>query len=112
MLNSWREVPAAPRHIPHFHLNILPDARSVRNTRAMIRTFLDFLRAHGHGQVYGQMATYGSRRNEGLFNRYGFRVMDRVEVTKYRGLYHSRVLLCTVLKDLRTVSSTGREHRM
>lgn len=112
MLNSWREVPAAPRHTPHFHLNVLPDARSVRNTRAMIRTFLDFLRAHGHGQVYGQMVTYGSRRNERLFNRYGFRVMDRAEVTKYRGLYHGRVVLCTVLKDLRTVSPTGREHRM
>ena len=112
VLNSWREVPAAPRHVPHFHLNVLPDARSVRNTRAMIRTFLDFLRAHGHRQVYGQMVTYGSRRNERLFNRYGFRVMDRVEVTKYRELYHGRVLLCTVLKDLRRVSSTGREHRM
>src|SRR6516164_3874964 len=92
MLNSWREVPAAPRNLPHFHLNVLPDARSVRNTRSMIRTFLDFLRAHGHDKVYGQMVTYGARRNESLFNRYGFRVMDRVEVTKYRALYQGRVL--------------------
>ena len=112
MLNSWREVPAAPRNLPHFHLNVLPDARSVRNTRSMIRTFLDFLRAHGHDKVYGQMVTYGARRNESLFNRYGFRVMDRVEVTKYRALYQGRVLLCTVLKDLRSVASTGREHPM
>ena len=112
VLNSWREVPAAPRHLPHFHLNILPEARSVRTTRAMIRTFLDFLRARGHRQVYGQMVTYGSRRNERLFNRYGFRVMARGEVTKYRELYHGRVLLCTVLKDLRRVSSTGGEHPM
>ena len=112
MLNSWREVPVAPRKTPHFHMNLLPDARSVKNTRALIRTFLDFLRAHGHEKVYGQVVTYGARRKESLFNRYGFRVIDRVEVTKYRELYRGRVVLCTVLKDLRAASCAAREQRM
>jgi hypothetical protein len=107
MLNSWREVPVAPRRTPHFHINLLQDARSVKNTRALIRTFLDFLRAHGHDRVYGQMVTYDARRKESLFNRYGFRVIDTVEVTKYRALYRDRVLLCTVFKDLRASGSTG-----
>jgi hypothetical protein len=112
LLNSWREVPVAPRKTPHFHINLLPDARSVKNTRALIRTFLDFLREHGHDKVYGQVVTYGARRKESLFNRYGFRVIDSVEVTKYRALYGGQVLLCTVLKDLRAPGSTGREQRI
>ena len=100
LVNSWREVPVTPRNTPHFHMNVLPDARSVRNTRALIRTFLDFLRSHDCRSVYGQIVTYSGRRSVSLFRRYGFRVIDRVEVTKYRSMHHGRVLLCTVIKDL------------
>ena len=77
-----------------------PIVRSVRNTRALIRTFLDFLRYHECRSVYGQMVTYSGRRTLSLFRRYGFRVIDRVEVTKYRSMHRGRVLLCTVIKDL------------
>jgi ribosomal protein S18 acetylase RimI-like enzyme len=100
LMNSWREVPVTPRNMPHFHMNMLPDARSVRNTRALIRTFLDFLRSHDCRSVYGQVVTYSGRRTVSLFRRYGFRVIDRVEVTKYRSIHGGRVLLCTVTKDL------------
>jgi hypothetical protein len=100
LINSWREMPVTPRNTPHFHMNVLPDARSVRNTRLLIRTFLDFLRSHGYQAVYGQMVTYPGRRTLSLFRRYGFRVLDRIEVTKYRSLHRERVLLCTVIKDL------------
>lgn len=112
LLNSWREVPVAPRNTPHFHMNILPDARSVRNTRALIQSFLDFLRAHGYHRVYGQMVTYSTRRNEGLFRRYGFEVIDRVQVTKYRDLHPEPVSLSTVVKDLRPGALAGRKQRM
>jgi len=104
LINSWREVPVTPRNTPHFHMNVLPDARSVQNTRALIRTFLDFLRAHGCQSVYGQMVTFSGRRTLSLFRRYGFRVLDRVEVTKYRQIHRDRVLLCTVIKDLSTAT--------
>ena len=77
LLNSWREVPVTPRNTPHFHMNVLPTARSVRSTRALIRTFLDFLRAHGHRAVYGQMVTFSGRRTVSLFRRYGFRVLGK-----------------------------------
>jgi hypothetical protein len=100
LINSWREVPAAPRYTPHFHINVLPGARSVKSTRALIQSFLRFLRAHGHRRVYGQMICYPTRRNEGLFNRYGFRLLARAEITKYRPLYPGRVLLSTVVKEL------------
>lgn len=99
-LNAWREVPAAPRLTPHFHINLLPEARSVKHTRLLIQAFLEYLHARGHKLVYGQMVTYETRRNDRLFERYGFRVTDRVEVTKYRRLYPGRVFLSTVVKDL------------
>ena len=109
LINSWREVPVTPRNTPHFHMNVLADARSVRTTRALIRTFLDFLRLHGCRAVYGQMNTYSGRRTVSLFKRYGFRVMDRVEVTKYRSLYAGRVRLCTVIKDLNAAAYGHRK---
>ena len=107
LMNSWREVPVTPRNTPHFHMNVLPDARSVRNTRALIRTFLDFLRSHGCQSVYGQMVTFSNRRTLSLFRRYGFRVLDRVEVTKFRAMHRDRVLLCTVIKDLSGLTRNG-----
>ena len=112
LLKSWREIPVAPRNTPHFHMNILPNARSVRNTRALVHSLLDFLRAHGHRRVYGQMVAYASRRNEGLFKRYGFEVIDRVQVTKYRALHPEPVSFATVVKDLRPAAlGGGREGR-
>jgi ribosomal protein S18 acetylase RimI-like enzyme len=109
LMNSWREVPVTPRNTPHFHMNVLPDARSVKSTRTLIRTFLDLLRSEGYRAVYGQMVTYPGRRTVSLFRRYGFRVMDRVEVTKYRSMHRGRVLLCTVIKDLRRTNWNGRK---
>jgi len=112
LLNSWREVPAAPRNTPHFHMNVLPEARSIRSTRALIQSFLNFLRAHGHRRVYGQIVTYATRRNEAFFNRYGFQVVDRVPVTKYRKHFSGRVLLSTVVKDLGATASNGSQERI
>jgi hypothetical protein len=113
--NAWREMPAAPRFTPHFHINLLSDARSVRHTRLLIQAFLQLLHNRGHKHVYGQMVTYDTRRKDSLFARYGFRVIDRVEVTKYRRCYPRRVFLSTVVRDLRSgpelVSIPGRARR-
>lgn len=98
--NAWREVPAAPRNTPHFHINLLPEAKSVASTRALIQAFLTFLHQRGHRSVCGQMVTFATRRTEALFSRYGFRVIEQVELTKYRAHYPGRVLLSTVVKDL------------
>lgn len=101
LLNGWRETPPAPRGLPHFHINLLPEARTVRGTRELIGRFLSHLEACGERGVYGQMVTMGSRRGERLFERYGFRVLNRSEITKYRDFYPEPVYLCTVVKDFR-----------
>ena len=98
--NGWREVPAAPRRTAHFHINLLPEARSVPTTRALMDVYLKYLHERGEKRVYGQMVTFESRRGEKMFERYGFRVMNRAEISKYRALHPEPVFLCTVVKNL------------
>ena len=70
--NGWREVPAAPRRTPHFHINLLPDARKMSTTRALMSAYLSYLYRCGEKRVYGQIVTFESRRGEKMFERYGF----------------------------------------
>jgi hypothetical protein len=102
VMNGWREVPAAPRRTPHFHINLSPDARKVSTTRALISAYLSYLYRCGEKRVYGQIVTFESRRGEKMFERYGFRVMNRAEITKYKAFYPESVYLSTVIKNLET----------
>ncbi len=100
ILNSWREVPPAPKKMPHFHINLLPQTKNVSRTRCLIDAFLSYLADCGEKSVYGQVVTFSNRRGAQMFERYGFRVWNRSEITKYRKLYPKPVFLCTVVKDL------------
>lgn len=102
IMNGWREVPAAPARMPHFHINLLPEARKISTTRALMSAYLGYLYRCGEKQVYGQIVTFESRRGEKMFERYGFRVMNRAEITKYRAFYPESVYLSTVIKNLET----------
>jgi len=97
---SWREVPDAPKGMPHFHINLLKDVRGVGETRELIDRFLDYLYRCGEKSVYGQMVVFDDRRGERMFARYGFRVLNSSEVTKFRKFHPGRVFLFTVMKDL------------
>jgi hypothetical protein len=113
LVNGWREVPAAPRRVPHFHINLLPDARKMSTTRALMSAYLSYLYRCGEKRVYGQIVTFESRRGEKMFERYGFRVLNRAEITKYKAFYPQSVYLSTVIKNLETaeplrVSSRSR----
>jgi L-amino acid N-acyltransferase YncA len=111
-LNAWREIPAAPRFTPHLHINLLPETRSVKHTRLLIQSFLELVHQRGHKRVYGQMVTYEDRRSDKLFARYGFYVLDRVEVTKFRRSYPGRVFLSTVVRNLRTGPALAKVPRL
>lgn len=102
LMNGWREVPAAPRRVPHFHINLLPDARKMSTTRALISAYLSYLYRCGEKRVYGQIVTFESRRGEQMFERYGFIVLNRAEITKYKAFYPQSVYLSTVIKNLET----------
>jgi len=100
LTQARKENPFTPPGIPHFHFNIRPEARSVGATRELVDTFLQYLYDHGEKQVYGQVVTYESRRGDRMFARYGFRVIDQREVTKYRDFHPGKIQLFTILKDL------------
>jgi len=100
LLNAWREVPAVPRRIPHFHFNMLPEAQGIAGTRELLVSYFNHLRAHGEKQVFGQVVTFEDRRGARVFERYGFRVLEKKEITKYRAHRSDPVYLCTVIKDL------------
>jgi len=82
----------------------LPDARKVATTRALISAYLSYLYSCGEKRVYGQIVTFESRRGEKMFERYGFRVVNRAEITKYKAFYPESVYLSTVIKTLETPS--------
>ncbi len=100
--HGWREVPAAPRRTPHFHINLLPEARKIATTRALMSAYLSYLYRSGEKRVYGQIVTFESRRGEKMFERYGFKVLNRAEITKYKAFYPESVYLSTVIKNLET----------
>jgi hypothetical protein len=97
---AWREVPASPRRTAHFHVNLLAGARSVAQTRALMDSYLKYLSENGEKRVFGQMVVFEDRRGTKMFERYGFRVLNKAEITKYRDIHPGPVYLCTVVKDL------------
>jgi hypothetical protein len=56
--------------------------------------------------VCGQIITFESRRGEKMFERYGFKVLNRAEITKYKAFYPESVYLSTVSKNLETARPT------
>lgn len=100
LTQAWREVPAVPRKAAHFHFNVLPDFRKLATTRALTEAYFEHLRACGEKRVYGQVVVFEDRRGAKLFERYGFKVFNRSEITKYRHLHPERIYLCTVIKEL------------
>ena len=102
LTHGWREVPAAPRRVAHFHINLLPEARKMSTTRLLMSAYLSYLYRCGEKHVYGQIVTFESRRGEKMFERYGFKVLNRAEITKYKAFYPESVYLSTVIKTLET----------
>jgi len=98
--NSWREVPATPKHMAHFHFNVYPEAKGLRQTTQMLNRYLDFLRRHGEKAVFGQMVTFESKRSAKTLERFGFRLVERREITKWRGKHPEPVYLTTVVRHL------------
>ena len=97
--NGWREVPAAPRRTPHFHMNFMVEARGSLGAKKLFDAFMEYLSSSGVKRVYGQMASFEARRGEAMFRRYGFKVLNRSEITKYREFRHDPVYLSTVIRD-------------
>ena len=72
----------------------------------------EYLHEHGEKRVYGQMVVFEDRRGTKMFERYGFKVMNRAEITKYRDLHPTRCISAPWSRTSRTTaSSTPRRPR-
>lgn len=99
-MNSWREVPDAPRNLGHFHLNFLPGLKSISAIRTALEHYLRFLADHGVKQISAQMVTFDDRRTLRLFERYGFKVLNRSRISKFERFTPEPVYLTTIVKDV------------
>jgi hypothetical protein len=84
----------------HLHINRLPALKNIHQTREMMEFFLNQLVKLGEKSVYGQVVTFSNKRSERTFARYGFDVIDTVEVTKYKKYTDRKIFLFTIVKDL------------
>ena len=100
LTQARKEVPFTPPDMPHIHINILGPAKSVPITRRMIDHYFDHLVRCGEKAVYGQIVSFEDRRGARLFMRWGFKLVDRREVTKYKDYDSRKVYLLTIVKDL------------
>lgn len=100
VFRASRETPDAPADAGHFHINLLPAHRRGRLGRKLVFGFLDSLPARGITRIYGQIQTRDDRRTERLFERYGFRLLDRREITKFKRFDPAPVYVSTVFLDL------------
>jgi hypothetical protein len=98
--NARREVPPSPRRIGHFHVNFLPQVKSIAAFREILERFLRFLADQNVTQISAQMVTFDDRRGIALLERYGFRVLNRSEITKFKEFTNQTVYLSTILRDL------------
>jgi predicted N-acetyltransferase YhbS len=100
LTQARKEVPFTPPNMAHFHFNVLAEARSVPACRDLVDSELKYLAAQGEKQVYGHVVATDTRRGDRMFARYGFKVVDTREVTKYRAFHPGKIQLLTVVKDL------------
>ncbi len=101
LTSGRKETPPAPPKTSHFHINILPEARTILISREIFRAFFDHCLANGQPRVHAQIVTFENRRTTAMFRRYGFRVLNRLEVTKYRPYTDQPVFLTTVYQELK-----------
>ena len=100
-LKGTKETPAAPGQSAHFHFNILPDYRnSGVGRQLLIKNFFPLCLKGNVKRVYGQIQTFDDRRPLRAFERYGFKEMDRKEMTKFKDFQEKKVYCSTFVKDL------------
>jgi len=71
-------------------------------TRALMSAYLSYFIAVAKNAFNGQIVTFESRRGEKMFERYGFKVLNRAEITNTKVLSAIGLYSATVIKNLET----------
>jgi hypothetical protein len=104
---SWFLFKAAgetPKSVPdaaHFHVNLYADYRTGFAGRRLIFPFVNRLADLGFKGVYGQMQVYEDRRSEKVFERYGFKFIDRKEITKFKDYHDQQIWVATIYHEFK-----------
>ncbi len=98
LFRAARETPKSIPDAAHFHVNLLEKYRTGVAGRRLIFQFVNRLANLGHKGVYGQIQVYESRRAEKAFNRYGFKFVDKRQITKFEDYLEKPVWVATVYK--------------
>ncbi len=101
VFRSAFEIPRVPPRMGHFHINLLPEGRSVTAGGMLLASFIRFLDDSGVRRIYGQMQIYGTRRRRAdLFEKLGFRLYDEKPVSKFHDMGREDVHLATFVRDI------------
>ncbi|MEZ5274750.1 MAG: GNAT family N-acetyltransferase [Opitutaceae bacterium] len=96
----FRSSGQTPKGIPaaaHFHFNLLPSYRTGKAGRQLLFTYVDKVKAEGARAVFGQIQVQDDKRTR-FYERYGFRLVDKKEITKFRRHYDQPVYVATLCK--------------
>lgn len=93
------ETPRKPSRSAHLHINLLPSWRDGKAARRLIFGFFRMARERGVRRIYGQLQSQGDRRPPKVFERYGYRMIDRRRVTKFKRFVDHEVYVTTFFKD-------------
>lgn len=97
---AGKETPAAPERMAHFHINLLPPYRNGQATRILIFPYVKALAARGDVRgVFGQMQVRDDTRTARMFERYGFKILERRRISKWDHLTTEPVYLATACMD-------------
>jgi len=97
---GWKETPKAPADAGHFHFNLLPEYRNTGAGRRMLLEFEKIAAQRGVKRIYGQIQTFDDRRPEHVFLRFGYWLLDRKEISRFRSFHDRTVYVSTFVKDL------------
>lgn len=101
LFKAARETPKAVPGAAHFHVNMYQDYRTGIAGRRLIFPFVNRVAELGMKGVYGQMQVYEDRRGEKIFERYGFKFIDRKEITKFKDFHDKPVWVATIYNEFK-----------
>lgn len=103
------ETPAVPERAAHFHINLLPAYRNGEAVRRLIFPFVQQVEREGKLRgVFGQMQVRDDRRTARLFERYGFRILERRRISKFDHLSAEPIYLATIFREAGTTRDNPR----
>lgn len=95
------ETPKSVPNTPHFHINLYAEYRTGFAGRRLIFPFVNRVAKSGFTGVYGQMQVYEDRRAEKIFERYGFKFIDRKQITKFKDFHDQPVWVATIYREFK-----------